>query len=100
MEIKFVTLFNILYGKYSLEMFLQTYMQSPMYITFIFYQSYLHKLCGQLSKESKCVRAGDRRDFGTGTAGLIIWLGNTTPRKIGPLHGNFEVGLDTVFVNL
>jgi len=100
MEIKLVMLFNIFYDKYPLEVFLQAYMQSPVYITFTLYQNYLNKLCGQLSKETKCVRAGDRRAYGISTAGPIIWLGNTTPRMKGPLHGNFEVCLDIVFVNL
>jgi hypothetical protein len=47
MEIKLVTLFNIFYDKYSLEVFLQAYMRSPVYITFNFYKKYLDKLCGQ-----------------------------------------------------
>ena len=34
---KLVTLFNIFYDKYSLEVFLQAYMQSPVYIIFTFY---------------------------------------------------------------
>lgn len=96
-EIKLFTFFNILYDKYSLEMFLQRYMQSPVFITFTLHHINLNKLGMQLSKDSKCVRAGG---YGTGTARPIIWLGNTTSRKIGPLHVNFEVCFDTVFVNI
>jgi len=47
MEIEFVMLFNIFYDKYSLEVFLQAYIKSPVYIIFTFHQNYLNKFCGQ-----------------------------------------------------
>jgi len=46
MEIKLITLFNIFYAKYSLEVLMQTYMQSPVCITFTFYLNYLKNSVG------------------------------------------------------